>query len=60
MLGVHNERELVDWIAKLVESDLRFVLFREPDLDGELTAVAVVPNPQASRVLSSVGLAGVP
>jgi hypothetical protein len=43
-LAVRNLEELVEWCCKLNEKRIKWVGFREPDLDDELTAIAVVSN----------------
>lgn len=42
VLSVSNENELDDWCLKLDKEKIRWVGFKEPDLDNELTAIAVV------------------
>lgn len=40
VLGVRNLIEMKMWEQKLIAMDKRFSAFREPDLDGQLTALA--------------------
>jgi len=41
-LGVRNLDELNNWCSKLSEKKIEWVGFKEPDLNNELTAIAVV------------------
>lgn len=41
-LGIENEKELEKWCWKLDRKKIDWVGFREPDLDNELTAIALV------------------
>jgi len=58
VLAAVDETDLAGWIADGRSSGLACALFREPDLDGELTAVAFVPDPAVGRFLSNLPLAG--
>lgn len=52
-LGVKNEQELQRWGKRLARKNIKWVGFREPDLDHELTAIATVCN---KNVLSRLTL----
>lgn len=41
--GVRDEPRLFDWLDKLERAGIRCRAFAEPDLDGQLTAVATEP-----------------
>lgn len=56
LLGVEDEAALREWADRLEAKGCSFALWREPDLDNELTAVAVAPSPVAERTLSSLPL----
>jgi peptidyl-tRNA hydrolase len=43
VLGVKNESKLHKFKDYVEENSLKYKLFREPDMDNELTAVAVFP-----------------
>jgi len=43
-LGVRDLRELNEWCQSLNEKGIEWVGFREPDLAGELTAIAVASD----------------
>lgn len=41
-LGVDNLKELYRWCFKLEKKDLKYVEFHEPDMNNELTAIAIL------------------
>ena len=43
MLGVENERDLKDWV-ELSLYDEKHAVFTEPDIGGEMTAIACLPK----------------
>ena len=43
-LSVANEAELTKLAINLVKTDIDYCLFKEPDLNEELTAIAVLPK----------------
>jgi peptidyl-tRNA hydrolase len=55
-LSVNNQEELLELVEKLKWKDISFSEFREPDLDNELTAIALEPSEKARRVVSSMPL----
>lgn len=58
VLQVKHEAHLLDWALTLKELGAITSSFYEPDLDDELTAVAVAPSPQVEQAVSSLPLAG--
>ncbi len=58
VLQVPSEVELMAWATALRSAGCGVEVFREPDLDGAATAVAIVPCPQVSYLLSGLPLAG--
>ena len=60
VLAVPSLHELEKLSAKLTNSQIDTVVFREPDMDDQLTAFAVNPMDYAvaSRMLSNIPLAG--
>lgn len=48
-LAAANEKELVSLIKNLEKHNARFSVFRESDLNNEITAVAIEPGPVAKR-----------
>ena len=39
-LGVDNEEELKRWMFKLERKDIKYSIFREPDIGNEITSLA--------------------
>ena len=52
-LGVKNEIDLNRWVNKLCRKRIPYVLFREPDMDGQATALASYSD---SKVFKSLEL----
>jgi hypothetical protein len=50
-LAVRNEQELRYWAEKLAMKDKRFSYFNEPDLKGQMTAIACVDTGEIFRKL---------
>lgn len=59
VLSTENEDSLKDIISKLKDNSLDYSVFIEPDLDNQITALAISPKHSewASRWLSSLPLA---
>ena len=57
LLSVDNENELLLLITKLSKANIRFSLFREPDIGNQITAIAVEPGKHSKRICSSLSLA---
>ena len=55
-LSVDNKEKLLELSEKLSWKGILFSKFHEPDLDNELTAIALEPSSEARRVVSSVPL----
>jgi peptidyl-tRNA hydrolase len=55
-LTVENEDELKKLILKSAERYIKLTPFREPDIDNELTAVALEPSEATRKVTSSLPL----
>lgn len=56
LLGVPDEPALRAWIERLADVGATMISWREPDLDDELTSLAVAPSPGVERALSSLPL----
>lgn len=56
-LSAKNEDELLKLIDRAVKRGVRFSIFFEPDLDYEITAVALEPGLESKRLCSNYGLA---
>lgn len=58
-LSVKNEKELFNLIdKKLNKNNIKYTVFREPDIGYEITSIAIVPNIQNKKLLSNLPLAG--
>lgn len=56
-LSVSNEAELMQLIKKAEDSDIKFSVFREPDIDNQITAVAIAPGQKSKKLCSELKLA---
>lgn len=54
VLSVQNEEELNSLIAKLEKSKVKYSIFREPDINNQITAIAIEPSDQTRRLTSSI------
>ncbi len=57
-LTVADEAELIKLISKAILSGIKHTIFREPDINNEITAVAFEPSEEARRLTSSCPLLG--
>lgn len=57
ILAAKDEDELTAFCKRLVKKGIKFSTFREPDLDNELTAIALEPGDKSRRATSSFPLA---
>jgi hypothetical protein len=57
LLSVENEMELQRLIDKATALDIRFSVFREPDIDNQITAIALAPHPKSKKLCSNLRLA---
>lgn len=44
LLSVENEIELMRLLVQAADAGLRTAVFREPDIDGRITAIAIEPH----------------
>ena len=56
-LSAKDESHLQSIINKLSEKGIKHSVFREPDIDNQLTAVAIEPHIDLKRITSSLPLA---
>lgn len=54
MLTVKNEQELNILISKLEKFKINFSVFREPDIDNQVTAICIEPSEASRRITSSL------
>lgn len=57
LLAVPDEPALLEWADRVTGAGIGHALMREPDLDGQATALAVAPSPVGS-LFSSLPLLG--
>jgi hypothetical protein len=55
-LAAKNEQELKSLILKAESEHLRYYAFREPDLDHQITAVAIEPSEATQRITANYPL----
>lgn len=56
-LSVANEEELKLLIEKASEKGIKFSVFREPDIDNQITAIALEPSSASKKLCSRLRLA---
>lgn len=56
-LSVADEAELMRLIVAAKDGGLRWSAFREPDVGGEITAIAIEPHPKAAELCRGLPLA---
>jgi len=54
LLSVKNEQELRILISKLEKSKIKFSVFREPDINNQITAICIEPSEASRRATSSL------
>ena len=57
ILSVENEEQLFLCLEKFKHYNLKTTSFREPDIDNQLTAIAVEPGPRTKKLTSRLPLA---
>lgn len=50
LLSTSNEIELMRLIVQANDAGLKWSAFREPDVDGKITAIAIEPHPKAVEI----------
>jgi len=55
-LSVENEKELESLIDKAKSQNIQVSVFREPDINNEITAIAIEPCVQAKKLTSGIPL----
>jgi peptidyl-tRNA hydrolase len=56
-LSVQNERELNSLIEEAGKKNIKHSIFREPDVDNQITAIALAPGSDTRRLCSRLPLA---
>lgn len=55
-LSAKNEDALKHLILKLEKNQIKYSVFREPDLNNEITAIAIEPSDKTRRLVSNLPL----
>jgi len=58
VVAAKDLQELENFAKALDESHVKHSKFREPDVNDELTAIALVPSPESKKLCSKFKLAG--
>ena len=56
-LSVANESELYDLISLAKDQEIKMSVFREPDIDNAITAIALEPGEKSKALCSRLSLA---
>jgi hypothetical protein len=57
LLSVSNENELTRLIEKAHHQGIKFSIFREPDIEDQITAIALEPGVKSKKLCSGLKLA---
>lgn len=57
LLSVRNEQELQNLIEKALRNNIRFSVFKEPDIEDQVTAIALEPGQKTKKLCSNLKLA---
>ena len=57
ILSVENEEQLLLFLEKVKWKNIKYTAFREPDIDNELTAIAIEPGEKSRKLTSKLPLA---
>ena len=57
LLSTTNEEELKRLIEQAAEHGIAHSVFREPDIDNQITAIALAPGPKSKKLCSRLPLA---
>lgn len=56
-LSVQNEQSLLILLEKIQKHGLKYSVFREPDINNEITAIAMEPSDKSKKLCSNLPLA---
>jgi hypothetical protein len=56
-LSVENEEQLLLYLEKIKYRGIKYTAFREPDIDNQLTAIAIEPGEYSRKLTSKLPLA---
>jgi hypothetical protein len=54
LLSIKNEQELINLISKLEKSKIKFSVFREPDINNQITSICIEPSEASRKATSSL------
>jgi len=57
-LAVDNKEKLLNLIEKAIARKINIAIFREPDLDDQITAIVLEPGLDSRRLCSHIKLMG--
>ncbi len=57
VLNVANEYELHNLIEKAISAGIKFSVFREPDIDNQITAITFEPGIKSKKLCANLKLA---
>jgi peptidyl-tRNA hydrolase len=57
LLSVANESELEQLVEQAKRNNIRFSVFKEPDIDNQITAIAFEPGIHSKKLCSKLKLA---
>lgn len=57
LLSVANEKELYNLMEQAQMQDIKFSIFREPDIGDQITAIAIAPGAKSKKLCSRLPLA---
>lgn len=57
ILSASSERELIQLIDEAKRRDIHFSVFREADMDNQITAIALAPGVESKKLCSNLSLA---
>lgn len=55
-LSIENEVELEKLMAKLTKSNITYSVFREPDINNQITSITIEPSDKTRRMVSNLPL----
>lgn len=54
LLALKNEYELISFISKLQQNQIKYSIFREPDINNQLTSVCIEPSELTRKLTSNI------